>query len=205
MGFRLGPGHERRAWQDRPAEKPAVGGDHVDGDRRAAIHDHGRTPGRLQQAGRRGGRQAVDPDLVRLVEGHGERQVEVADPPLPEAPLRRGIELPQLWREWHGVERGRPDWAQWSHSLAWSLVDAQRGPILWCGMNAYHRAMHFDLPEGGSGWLRVIDTALPADQDLPGQPEPWLPPGAPLESRSLMLLVAPALVEGVDLDGSAGS
>ena len=71
-------------------------------------------------------------------------------------------------------------------------------------MNAYHRAMHFDLPEGGSGWLRVIDTALPADQDLPARPQPWLPPGAPLESRSLMLLVAPALLDGVDLDGAAG-
>jgi isoamylase len=124
------------------------------------------------------------------------------DPPLPEAPLRRGVEPPPLWREWHGVERNRPDWAQWSHSLAWSLVDAQRGPILWCGMNAYHRAMHFDLPEAGSGWLRVIDTALPAGEDLPRLPQPWLPPGAPLESRSLMLLAAPGLLEGVDLDAS---
>jgi glycogen operon protein len=124
------------------------------------------------------------------------------DPALPEAPLRRGAEPPPLWREWHGVELNRPDWAQWSHSLAWSLVDAQRGPILWCGMNAYHRAMHFDLPAAGSGWLRVIDTALPAGEDLPRRPQPWLPPGAPLESRSLMLLAAPGLLADVDLDAS---
>ena len=37
---------------------------------------------------------------------------------------------------------------------------------------------------------RVIDTGLPADEDLPAQPPGWRPPSAPLESRSLMLLVA---------------
>ena len=57
-------------------------------------------------------------------------------------------------------------------------------------MNAYYKAMHFDLPPTASGWQRVIDTGLPADEDLPAQPPGWRPPSAPLESRSLMLLVA---------------
>ena len=67
-----------------------------------------------------------------------------------------------------------------------------RGPWvgLWCGMNAYYKAMHFDLPPTLSGWQRVIDTGLPADEDLPAQPPSWRPPSAPLESRSLMLLVS---------------
>ena len=39
-------------------------------------------------------------------------------------------------------------------------------------------------------WQRVIDTGLPADEDLPAKPPGWRPPSAPLESRSLMLLVA---------------
>jgi glycogen operon protein len=47
-----------------------------------------------------------------------------------------------------------------------------------------------------SGWLRLIDTALPAGDDLPEHPERWEPPGAPLESRSLMLLIAPGLLDG---------
>ena len=64
-------------------------------------------------------------------------------------------------------------------------------------MNAYYKAMHFDLPACHSGWLRVIDTALPPAQALAEHPERWLPSVAPLESRSLMLMAARPLLEGV--------
>jgi glycogen operon protein len=108
------------------------------------------------------------------------------------------LENPSLSRDlrwrWHGVELNRPDWASWSHSVAWSLHHATHGPLLWCGMNAYYRAMHFDLPRCPGGWLRMIDTGLPPDEDLPLRPERWLPGGAPLESRSLMLMVAEPLL-----------
>jgi glycogen operon protein len=107
----------------------------------------------------------------------------------------------QPWREWHGVELFKPDWAQWSHCLAWSLNDGEHGPLIWCGMNAYYKAMHFDLPASRVGWLRVLDTALPPEEALPEHPERWLPNGAPLESRSLMLMVAAPLMEGVELGG----
>ena len=124
------------------------------------------------------------------------------DPPLPEPPQKaNGSQVSLPWREWHGVELHKPDWAQWSHCLAWSLNDAERGPLLWCGMNAYYKAMHFDLPACASGWLRVIDTALPPAQALPARPDRWLPDGAPLESRSLMLMVARPLLEGLELGG----
>jgi isoamylase len=125
----------------------------------------------------------------------------------PETPLIDGLqgeaagETPaHLWREWHGVELRRPDWASWSHTLAWSLHDPRHGALLWCGMNAYSKAMHFDLPPCGAGWLRVIDTALPAGLDLPARPDRWSPPGAPLESRSLMLMLAVPLLEGIELE-----
>jgi glycogen operon protein len=118
------------------------------------------------------------------------------DPPLGDAPQPSAQEGHTIWREWHGVELFRPDWASWSHSLAWSLNDSRSGPLLWCGMNAYYQAMHFDLPVCPAGWLRVIDTALPPDEDLPARPERWRPPGAPLESRSLMLMVAAPLLAG---------
>ena len=59
--------------------------------------------------------------------------------------------------------------------------------------------MHFDLPLCPSGWLRVIDTALPAGEDLPSTPHPWTPRGAPLESRSLMLLASSRLFKNVQL------
>ncbi len=63
--------------------------------------------------------------------------------------------------------------------------------------------MHFDLPPCSGGWLRVIDTALPPDHDLPARPERWSPTGAPLESRSLMLMLAAPLLAGVHLDQEA--
>ena len=119
--------------------------------------------------------------------------------PLPERPLRRSENHPRLWRQWHGVEIGHPDWAEWSHTLAWSLNDTVQGPLLWCGMNGFSRAIHFDLPVCPSGWLRVLDTALPPGADLPSEPKPWKPRGAPLESRSLMVMVSSRLLEGVSL------
>jgi glycogen operon protein len=122
------------------------------------------------------------------------------DPPLNDGPQAGLTQGGGLWREWHGVELLKPDWASWSHCLAWSLNDARYGPLLWCGMNAYYKAMHFDLPETSAGWMRVIDTALPPDEDLPSKPERWLPRGAPLESRSLMLMVAAPLLKDVVLD-----
>ncbi|MEB3352969.1 MAG: isoamylase [Cyanobacteriota bacterium] len=118
--------------------------------------------------------------------------------PFHDGPARLGEPGP-LWREWHGIELGRPDWAQWSHSLAWSLVDPLRGPLLWCGMNAYYQPMDFAVPPGAAGWLRVIDTSRPSGLDLPDCPQPWTESVAPLEGRSLVLLLAPPLLEGLSL------
>jgi glycogen operon protein len=108
----------------------------------------------------------------------------------PDKPLLQEANEAQPWREWHGVEHQNPDWASWSHCFAWSLHTPEQGPRLWCGMNAYFKALHFDLPASTSGWRRVIDTGLPPDDDLPAEPPIWKPPSAPMESRSLMLLVA---------------
>ena len=120
-------------------------------------------------------------------------------PPGDELLTLRPPEPGHPWREWHGVELHRPDWAAWSHCLAWSLVDPEAGPLLWCGMNAYHRAMHFDLPPTPHGWLRLIDTSLPPDEDLPRQGLAWSPPGVPLESRSLVLMLAAPLMARLQL------
>jgi hypothetical protein len=50
-------------------------------------------------------------------------------------------------------------------------------------MNAFYKAMHFDLPEAKGGWLRVIDTALPAGDDLPARPSVAAAGRAPGESQ----------------------
>ena len=100
---------------------------------------------------------------------------------------------PHSERHWHGVEWEKPDWASWSHTLAWSLHDPEGAPLLWCGLNAYAKAIHFELPVNPAGWLRVIDTGLPPGEDLPANPTTWSPRGMPLESRSLVLLAAGGL------------
>ena len=111
-------------------------------------------------------------------------------PESPEA-LAPRISTPEgLWRQWHGVELNKPDWASWSHCLAYSVQRGSEGAALWIGFNAYFKAMHFDLPEPTSPWCRLIDTALSAGDDLPTALEPWSPKGVPLEARSLVVMVA---------------
>jgi glycogen operon protein len=125
----------------------------------------------------------------------------VLNPELPyeEVPQRRSTDPSHRWRQWHGVQLGKPDWAAWSHTLAWSINDSREGPLLWCGLNAYSKAIHFDLPVAPAGWLRVIDTALPPGDDLPSRPQRWMPQGMPMESHSLALLVNRRLLEQAEL------
>ena len=104
-----------------------------------------------------------------------------------------------LTRHWHGVRLGQPDWASWSHTLAWSLDDPQHGALVWCGMNAYHKPMTFEVPRPAQGWLRCIDTALAGQEALPGDPQPWQGVERELEGRSLVLLVQPPLLKGARL------
>jgi glycogen operon protein len=68
-------------------------------------------------------------------------------------------------------------------------------------MNAYSVLMHFELPPIDLGWRQVIDTALPAGEDLPCEPERWSPAGVPLESRSLILMASKPLARSLKLPG----
>ena len=92
-----------------------------------------------------------------------------------------------LIRQWHGPKLGQPDWASWSHTLAWSLNDRQRGPLIWCGMNAYYEDLSFEVPKVNHGWRQVINTA---DADAaPADPQAWNGATQAMKSRSLVLLV----------------
>ena len=128
-------------------------------------------------------------ELINPLVAHSE------PPPQPSQPnqspqSRRNSEPEGLWRQWHGVQLGKPDWASWSHCLAFSVHRGRQGAALWIGFNAYFKAMHFDLPEPSSPWCRLIDTALSPGEDLPKELETWSPKGVPLEARSLVVMVA---------------
>ena len=69
---------------------------------------------------------------------------------------------------WHGVNLGQPDWRDDSRSLAFTLHDLDNGEQLHLMLNAYWQSLTFDLPPllPHQGWVRLVDTALPAPDDF---------------------------------------
>jgi glycogen operon protein len=77
--------------------------------------------------------------------------------------------------EWHGVRLGAPDWADDSHSIAFTLRSGRYRLPLWLHVmfNAYWEALDFDLPAaspGPVGWQRWIDTSLDSPEDITEDP-----------------------------------
>ena len=127
---------------------------------------------------------------------------DLINPEIPHAETGKSLRFDQpghLVRQWDGVKLGQPDWANWSHTLAWSLNDRERGPLLWCGMNAYYQDLSFQIPTCESGWNRVIDTHQAPGDDCPPQPQVVGGDTIPMGSRSLVLLVAQPLMQGHQL------
>jgi isoamylase len=74
--------------------------------------------------------------------------------------------------EWHGVRLGSPDWADNSHTIAFTLRSG-RGLLpfrLHVMFNAYWEALDFDLPPAPApavaGWRRWLDTSLESPEDI---------------------------------------
>ena len=104
-----------------------------------------------------------------------------------------------LWRQWHGVNLAKPDWAAWSRTTATSLHRGSRGALLWMGFNAYKESLSFELPVPASPWKRVIDTSLPSPKDFPDEPASFSGVEIPLQSRSFVLLLAEEETSGLRL------
>ena len=87
-----------------------------------------------------------------------------------------GLSLTELLRraeiDWHGVRLGRPDWAEYSHSVACTVRPRQRQIPLWLHVmfNAYWEPLDFELPlapgAASAGWQRWIDTSLEWPEDI---------------------------------------
>ncbi|WP_250397399.1 isoamylase [Synechococcus sp. MU1651] len=104
-----------------------------------------------------------------------------------------------IWRQWHGVNLAKPDWAAWSRTTATSLHRGSRGALLWMGFNAYKESLSFELPVPASPWKRVIDTSLPSPKDFPAEPASFSGVEIPLQSRSFVLLLAEEETSGLRL------
>jgi len=101
---------------------------------------------------------------------------------------------------WHGVEPGRPDWGEFSHSLAFMITagggrNESTAGSFYAAFNMHKDPLNFTLPPSPAGtrWHLMVDTARPSPDDIlePGTELP-LPDGGPvvLVPYSTVLCVA---------------
>ncbi len=78
--------------------------------------------------------------------------------------------IQQAHIEWHGLKLYQPDWGEDSHSLAVMIQNSRAKRRLYMILNAYWGALEFELPplpvDAQTGWLRLVDTALPSPDDI---------------------------------------
>ncbi len=76
------------------------------------------------------------------------------------------IDAPHLI--WHGVNLFEPDWAEHSHSLAFTLQDPNVEEEMHVILNAYWEPLEFALPQphAHSHWYRIVNTARTAPRDI---------------------------------------
>ena len=98
----------------------------------------------------------------------------------------------------HGVELERPDFSYPSRSLALSASSLSGDLLMYFALNAYWHPLEFELPPlpkwATSGWRRVVDTYLPAPDDIAAPEEAPPVTGATYEvgPRSVVVLFAAA-------------
>jgi len=98
--------------------------------------------------------------------------------------------------EWHGVELGRPDCGDNSHSLALAVGSLQSRFLFHSMMNAYWEPLAFELPSTEAGiplsWRKCVDTAAASGDDVhPWDSAPPVPNGRyVVPARTFVLLAA---------------
>ncbi|MGO9014095.1 MAG: glycogen debranching protein GlgX [Dissulfurispiraceae bacterium] len=69
--------------------------------------------------------------------------------------------------KWHGVRLDDPDWAEYSHSLAFTAFNSTKKLLTHVMMNAYTEPLQFEiLAATGNQWRRCIDTFLESPEDI---------------------------------------
>ena len=110
------------------------------------------------------------------------------------AKAEHGLTLAELHRqatvEWHGVNVGTPDWSPSSRSFAVTVQNPAGPRKVHIIVNAFWKALDFQLPDGG--WRRAIDTALPSPEDIrnPEEAVPVRGKSYKAEGRSVVVLLS---------------
>jgi len=110
--------------------------------------------------------------------------------------------------EWHGIDLGRPDWGDQSHSIAFTLRAFDGRFLFHCMMNAYWEPLSFEVLSTEAGeslsWRKCIDTAAAPPDDI--QPLASAPPAGAgrctVSPRSLVLLAARLSAAAAGTQGS---
>jgi isoamylase len=68
--------------------------------------------------------------------------------------------------EWHGVKIGQPDWGDRSHSIAVTFQEPDGPALAHVIVNAWEEPLDFELPVVEAGWHLMVDTFLPAPDDI---------------------------------------
>ena len=107
-----------------------------------------------------------------------------------DVPLISEKEQNALWVQWHGIHTEKPDWSNWSHTISFSINEGSLGSVMWMGLNAYSKAMNFELPEPKSNWELMLNTSIPSPNDLPIRSKPPSQKAFEIESRSMVVMLA---------------
>jgi glycogen operon protein len=95
---------------------------------------------------------------------------------------------------WHGVRLGKPDFRDYSHSLALEMKSEKEGEHVFIMINAYWGPLTFELPrhDKGQEWHRIIDTSLGEGKDYaqPGKSTPMKGLRYRLRDRSIAVMVS---------------
>jgi glycogen operon protein len=103
--------------------------------------------------------------------------------------------------QWHGVQAGRPDWSEDSHSLAVLVELEGTDLVLYLVLNAYWEALAFELPlppDGPARWRRCVDTSRAPPEDICFDLE------APLVTASTVVVEPRSVVALLGTRASAG-
>jgi isoamylase len=96
--------------------------------------------------------------------------------------------------QWHGIQLGKPDLSEQSHSLAYELEDSASQEHLHVLLNAYWEPLNFELPPlpAYQRWARLVDTANqpPGDFADPAVVLPESMQSYQAQARSAVVLIA---------------
>ncbi len=97
---------------------------------------------------------------------------------------------------WHGIKPYEPDWSNSSHSIGVTVFSDSNNTWYYMYVNAWWNGLHITIPSvpesTNAHWYRLVDTSLPAPDDIYGPNDKLCPIGHNyyIQPRSILVLIA---------------